>query len=218
MMLSPSQHDRPVPWPAMVLVALTGGIGSGKSTVAAMLADRGAFVIDADQIGRDIVLPGGPAYQPVVDRFGPDVVRADGQLDRGALAARVFADPEELAALNKLTHPLIGRGVRARAAEHDGPDDIVVVNAALMVPDIIDVRQTDGVIVVDIPEEVAVARLVEQRGFSEDDARARLASQISRDERRRLASFVVDNSGDRAALEEEVDRLWAWLQDGPPAR
>lgn len=196
----------------MRLVALTGGIGSGKTTVAAMLARRGAVVIDADQIGRDIVRPGGPAYQPVVDRFGSGVVGPDGRLDRPALAARVFADPDELAALNKLTHPLIGQGIRARAAEHDGTDDVVVVDAALLVPDIIDVRQTDGVVVVDVPEAVAVARLVEQRGFSEADARARISSQIDRDERLRLASYVLDNSGDRAALEQEVDRLWAWLR------
>ncbi len=201
----------------MLLVALTGGIGSGKSTVAALLAARGAVIIEADRIGREIVEPGGPAYEGVVDRFGQGVVRPDGQLDRAALAARVFADAEELTALNKLTHPLIGQGIRDRAAAYEGSDAIVVVDVALLVPDIIDVRQTDGVIVVDVPEDVAVGRLMAQRAFTEDDARARVASQIGREERRRLGTFVIDNAGDRDELEREVDRLWAWLRAGAPA-
>jgi dephospho-CoA kinase len=194
----------------MLLVGLTGGIGSGKSTVAAGMAERGAGLVDADSIGREIVEPDGPAYRPVVERFGPGVVRADGGIDRPALAAVVFADPDARADLNQLTHPVIAEVMAERVVEAAADHDIVVMDIALLeiARDRFDFAV---VIVVDCPEDIAVARLVEHRGFSEADAQARVAAQISREERRRLADRVIDNGGDRAELETQIDQTWAWL-------
>jgi dephospho-CoA kinase len=196
-----------------VLAGLTGGIGSGKSTVAAALADRGAAVVDADRIAREVVEPGGAAYDALVARFGRGVLRTDGTLDRQALADVVFHDPEALEALNRITHPAIGAVVASRTAEALATHRIVVVDIPLLS---ITTRARvgfDAVVVVDAPEQAAMRRLVEQRGFSEADARARIAAQISREERRALADVVVDNSGGRAALEGEIDRLWRWLEE-----
>ena len=159
----------------MLLVGLTGGIGSGKSTVAAGLAERGAAVVDADAISREILEPGGPAYQPVVDRFGPGVVRADGTVDRPALAAAVFGDPDALADLNDLTHPVIGRVMGERMLQVASEGRIVVLDIPLLNIATKDRFQFGAIVVVDTPEEVAVSRLVDQRGFTEADARARVA-------------------------------------------
>ena len=197
----------------MLLVGLTGGIGSGKSTVAAGLAERGAAVIDADAISREILEPGGPAYQPVVDRFGPGVVRADGTVDRPALAAAVFGDPDALADLNDLTHPVIGRVMGERMLQVASEGRIVVLDIPLLNIATKAQFQFGAVVVVDTPEDLAVARLVEQRGFTETDALARVAAQISREDRCRLADVVLDNHGDRIALEGEIDRVWAWLEE-----
>jgi dephospho-CoA kinase len=197
----------------MLLATLTGGIGSGKSTVAGAFAERGAAVIEADAIGRQILEPGGLAYQAVIDHFGPAVVRPDGSINRPALAAAVFNDAEALAELNRLTHPMIARVMDERVAALDGPGRIVIWDLALLsIADQARFRPS-AVIVVDAPEEVAVQRLVSQRGFSEEDAVARVASQITRAERRRIADLVLDNSGDRCALEAEIDRGWQWLQE-----
>jgi dephospho-CoA kinase len=197
----------------MLIVGLTGGIGSGKSTVAAALAGRGAGVVDADSIAREIVEPDGPAYRPVVERFGPGVVRSDGAIDRPALAAVVFADPEARADLNHLTHPVIAKVMSERVLAAAAGHQIVVLDIPLL--DIATKNRFEfgAVLVVDCPEDLAVARLVEQRAFSEADARARMAAQISREERRRLADRVIDNSGDRADLDAQVDETWAWLTE-----
>ncbi len=197
----------------MLLVGLTGGIGSGKSTVASMLADRGAAVIDADGISRQILEPDGIAYQPVVERFGERIVGADGRIDRAELAATVFGDPVALADLNGLTHPAIGRVMAERMAELAATHPIVVLDIPLLNIATKDRFQFGAVVVVDTPVELAVSRLVDRRGFTEADARARMAAQITREERKALADFVIDNAGDRAALESEVDRAWAWLAD-----
>jgi dephospho-CoA kinase len=197
----------------MLLVALTGGIGSGKSTVAQGLAERGATVIDADAISRQILEPGDLAYQPVIDHFGPEVVRADGRIDRPALAAAVFGNPDALAELNRLTHPVIGRVLAERVGAVAEPARIVVLDIPLLAILTTDLFQLDAVMVVDVPEDVAVERLVEQRAFSVEDAWARVAAQITRDERRQVADLVLDNSGDRGDLESEIDRAWAWLQE-----
>jgi len=197
----------------MLLVGLTGGIGSGKSTVASMLADRGAAVIDADGISRQILEPGGIAYQPVVERFGDQIVAADGRIDRAELAAVVFGDPAALADLNGLTHPAIGRVMAEQMGELAATNPIVVLDIPLLNIATKDRFQFGAIVVVDTPEEVAVPRLVGKRGFTEADARARVAAQISRDERKALADFVIDNAGDRAALDAEVDRAWAWLSE-----
>ncbi|MDA8048203.1 MAG: dephospho-CoA kinase [Actinomycetota bacterium] len=198
----------------MFLVGLTGGIGSGKSTVAAGLAARGAAIVDADAISREIMEPGGRAYGPVLEHFGPSILLDDGRIDRPALAARVFADADALARLNALTHPAIGEVMAERMAEAAEAAPIVVLDIPLLNIATKDRFTFGAIVVVDTPVDVAVTRLVAQRGFSEEDARARVAAQMTREQRRALADVVVDNSGDRAALDAEIDRVWAWLAAG----
>jgi len=195
----------------VLAVGLTGGIGSGKSTVGELLVQRGAVLIDADRIAREVVVPGGPAYQAVVDRFGPGIVAGDRTIDRAALAALVFADADSLAALNAITHPAISAVMAQRRAAEEGGDRVVVLDIPLLQPAHRAVLSLDVVVVVDCPLETAVDRLVGQRGFSRHDAEARIAAQISRQERRAGADFVIDNSTDRARLVAEVDRVWAAL-------
>lgn len=197
----------------MFLVGLTGGIGSGKSTVAAALAARGAAVVDADGIAREVVEPAGPAYQQLVDRFGPGILGPDKRLDRPALAALAFNDAQALADLNAITHPAIGRVMAERTVEAGERARIVVLDIPLLDIATKERMSLDAVVVVDAPEAVAVERLCAYRGFGEDDARARIAAQITREERCRLADLVLDNSGDRDRLEAEVARAWTWLQE-----
>ncbi|HET6963573.1 MAG TPA: dephospho-CoA kinase, partial [Acidimicrobiales bacterium] len=192
----------------MFLVGLTGGIGSGKSTVAAGLARRGAAVVDADAISRQIMEPGGAAYGPVVERFGPSILGPDGRIDRPAVAALVFNDPQALAELNALTHPVIGQVMAERMTEAAARAEVVILDIPLLNIATKDRFTFGAIVVVDTPEDLAVERLVAQRGFTEDDARARIAAQISREERRSLADLVLDNSGSREALEAEIDRAW----------
>ena len=196
----------------MFLVGLTGGIGSGKSTVAAGFAARGAGVVDADQISREALEPGGAAYQPVVERFGPGIVGTDGRIDRPGLAALVFGDEEALADLNGITHPVIRRVMAERMLAAAESHPIVVLDIPLLGIATKDRFQFGAIVVVDAPEDVAVDRLVTQRGFGEADARARIAVQLSRQERRAMADVVIDNSGDRSALEAEIDRAWKWIE------
>ena len=197
----------------MLLVGLTGGIGSGKSTVAAGLAARGAAVVDADAISREIMEPGGAAFGPVVERFGPQIVGADGRIDRPAVAALVFHDQTALADLNAITHPIIGAVMAERMEQAAAASAVVVLDIPLLNIATKDRFQFAAIVVVDTPEDIAVARLVDQRGFSEEDARARIAAQISREERRALADVVLDNSGTREQLEAEIDRAWTWLSE-----
>lgn len=194
----------------MLLVGLTGGIGAGKSTVSAALAARGAVVIDADAIVRELQAPGGPVLAAMVDRFGPGILHADGTLDRQAVADLVFGDDAALADLNAIVHPAVGAEI-ARRLEAEAETDHVVV---LDVPLLVESGRSDlaGLIVVDTDPEVAVRRLVEQRGFTEADARARIARQASREERLARADLVIDNNGDRAALEAQIDRVWDWIR------
>ena len=199
--------------PAVLTVGLTGGIGAGKSTVAALLASRGARLIDADQIAREAVEPGKPAFRSIVEHFGPGAVLPDGHLDRAAIASVVFSDPHELAVLNGLTHPAVAEVIGDRLAEQAGSDHVVVVDVPLLTEAMRSLYGLAAVIVVDTPVDVAITRLVEQRGLNEADARARVAAQPSREDRRQLADIVVNNGGSRADLEDAVDRLWAWLTD-----
>ena len=195
----------------MLLVGLTGGIGSGKSTVAALLRERGAVVVDADQTARDLQAPGTPLVHAMAERFGSHVVRDDGSLDRAAVAALVFGDSdtakENLKALNAITHPAIQAEVEARIAEHAGTDAIVVLDHPLLVPR----DDLAAFVVVDVPIDEAVRRLVEYRDMSEGDARRRIASQITREQRLEWATHVIDNSGERHALVPQVDDLWSAL-------
>ncbi len=192
----------------MIVVGLTGGIGAGKSSVSAQLAERGAVVIDADAIVRELQRPGQPVFDAMVEEFGEGIVAGDGTLDRPAVADRVFGDPEALKRLNAITHPAVQAEMARLMGEAAGTDAIVIMDIPLLT----EKREGMGkVIVVDTPVEVAIERLVGQRGLTEDDARARIANQISREERLALADFVVDNSGDLDQLAREVDRCWEWL-------
>ncbi|MCL4367956.1 MAG: dephospho-CoA kinase [Actinobacteria bacterium] len=198
----------------MRIIGLTGGIGSGKSTVEAMLARRGAVVIDADQVAREVVQPGGEAYLRIVEHFGPKVVGADGALDRAAIAKIVFADADELGFLNSVTHPAVGQAILERLEElsRTRPDSLVFLSVPLLVETGGAGRYgTEAVVVVDVPSEVAVERLVQGRGMAREDAMARVAAQAPRSERLRAADHVIDNSGDAAALEREVERVLAAL-------
>jgi dephospho-CoA kinase len=194
----------------MVVVGLTGGIGSGKSTVAAMLAERGAVVVDADRLAREAVAVGTDGYRAVVDRFGPGVVTGDGGLDRRALAGVVFGDPEALADLNVIVHPPVRAAIAERVAELAGTDALVV----LEIPLLVESGRSYGasqVIVVDCPEDVAVHRLVGGRGMDEADARRRIAAQVSRDERLAAADIVIDNAGSLDELRRQVEAVWREL-------
>jgi dephospho-CoA kinase len=195
----------------MLAVGLTGGIGSGKSAVAELLVARGAVLIDADQVAREVVAPGGAAYQALIDRFGTGIVAPDGTIDRPALAAVAFADDATRADLNAITHPAIGVAmIKARDALEDTAD-IVVLAIPLLTAQHRDTVKLRLVVVVDCPTDIALERLLTQRGMDRADAEARIAAQISREERIKEADYVLDNSGDRTQLEAEVSTLWEWL-------
>ena len=189
----------------MLNIGLTGGIGSGKSTVSALLAERGAVIVDADRIAREVVEPGTPGLAAVVAAFGENVVGPDGGLDRPALAAVVFADPEARARLDGIVHPL----VRARAAEvvAAAPPDAVLVHDIPLLVETGQAGRYELVLVVQADLDTRVARLV-QRGMTEDDARARIAAQATDEQRAAGADVVLDNSGTREELASQVDRFW----------
>lgn len=193
-------------------MGLTGGIGSGKSTVAAMLAERGAVVVDADRLAREAVAPGTPALRAVVDRFGPAVVAGDGSLDRQALAGVVFDDAGALADLNAIVHPPVRAAIAERLAELAATDAVVVLEIPLLVESGRSYGES-AIIVVDCPEEVAVRRLVEDRGMDEADARRRMAAQVPRRQRLAAADVVIDNAGALDDLRRQVEAVWAGLVD-----
>jgi dephospho-CoA kinase len=193
----------------MILVALTGGIGSGKSTVSQRLAARGAVIVDADAIVRDLQRAGSTLLDRLAERFGTGIIRDDGELDRPALAAIAFNDDHALADLNTIVHPEVRAEIARRVAAEAATDHVVVVDTPLFeVNPNVDFA---AVVVVDTPAEAAVERLVTQRGLTEADARARIAKQISRDERLAKADWIIDNSGDLDALDTQIDELWPWL-------
>jgi len=194
-----------------LVIGLTGGIGSGKSTVARMLAAKGAAVVDVDIVGREVAEVGGRAHDRVVERFGPGVV-TDGALDRAALAAIVFSDPAELAALEAISHPAINEVLAERVAELDA-DAVVILDMAVLVESQLGRWPGGGygqVIVVDAPVEIRIERAV-ARGMNEDDARRRMANQAGDAERRAVADHWIDNAGDETALAAQVDALWTGL-------
>lgn len=195
----------------MILVGLTGGIGAGKSTVSAMLAERGAAIVDADQIARDLQAPGSPVLAAMAERFGEHILLDDGSLDRGAVAKIVFNDEAALKDLNGIVHPAMHDEIQRQIDVHKDTDRVVVLDFPLLGEN--PRKGLAATIVVDIPVDVAVQRLVDQRGMDDADARARVNSQISRDERLATATHVIDNSGDRDALIEQVDVLWTVLND-----
>lgn len=191
----------------MLLVGLTGGIGSGKSTVAALLVERGAVLVDADAVVHELQAPGQPVLEAMVERFGDAILNDDGTLDRAAVAQQVFGDEAALADLNAIVHPAVRTELANRVLAQADTDNVVVMDVPLLTESGMD--GLAGVVVVDVDHEVAIARLVKHRGFDEVDARNRVAAQASREDRRKLADWVIDNSGDQASLVVAIDELWA---------
>jgi dephospho-CoA kinase len=193
----------------MIVVGLTGGIGAGKSTVSAMLAERGAVVVDADKIARDLQAPGAPLLDVMATRFGEHIITAEGALDRAAVAAIVFNDKDALADLNAIVHPAMQEEIQRQIDANRDSDRIVVLDFPLLGEN--PRLGLAATIVVDIPVDIAIDRLVNQRGMNVDDATARINSQISREERLAKATHVIDNSADVDALRAQVDSLWSEL-------
>jgi dephospho-CoA kinase len=194
----------------VLLVALTGGIGSGKSTVAGLFGQRGATIVDADAIARWVVEPGQPALAALAVRFGTGILQADGTLDRPALADLAFVDDESRRALEAITHPVIVAEMDRRIAA--SPDDAVVVVEVQLLVETWDqrVREYDVVVVVEASRDVRLARLVD-RGMTRDDAERRMAAQASDEQRRAIATHVIENDGDLEALARQVDTVWSDL-------
>ncbi len=188
------------------VIGLTGGIGVGKSTVAALLADKGATIVDCDGLGRQVVQPGERAYQAVIDRFGTEIVQPDGQLDRAKLGSVVFSDPAALADLNSITHPAIDLEIADAIAE--ATTSTVVLDMAVLVETSLGQGQYQSVLVVEAPLEDRLQRLEATRGMSRDDAMARIANQADDEQRRAVADRVISNGGTEAELAAEVDRFW----------
>lgn len=220
----------------VIVIGLTGGIGSGKSTVSALLAAHGAVVVDADAITREVQAPGSPVLARIAERFGAEVLDAQGALDRARLAGVVFGDATALADLNAIVHPAVGEEIARRVAEQDGTDRVVVLDIPLLVEGVLarraklhaEGRPTDeplrygdrplaGLLVVDVDPEVAVDRLVRFRGMDEADARARMARQASREDRLALADRVIPNHGTTDELVAQVADAWAWVLTLPHA-
>ena len=197
----------------MILVGLTGGIGAGKSTVSAMLAERGAVIVDADRIARDLQSPGSPVLDSMAERFGSHILLDDGSLDRAAVAKIVFNDESALADLNAIVHPAMQSEIQRQIDDQRGTDRVVVLDFPLLGEN--PRKGLAATIVVDVPVDVAVERLVEQRGMDEADARARINSQLSREERLASATHVIDNGGDLASLQRQVAEVWEALRHLP---
>lgn len=190
----------------MILIAVTGGIASGKSTIARRLAEHGAVVVDADQVVRDLQRPGQPILEAIVRRFGDGVVADDGSLDRAALGSVVFGDEAELAALNEIVHPAVKRESQRRFREA-APDAVVVYDVPLLA----EARGTgewDRIVVAHAPAAVRIQRMIDERGMARDDAAARISNQVSDDERLAIADVVIDTGGTLAHTLEQTDELW----------
>jgi dephospho-CoA kinase len=195
----------------VLVVGLTGGIGSGKSTVSSLLAAKGAVIVDADEVVREQQRPGTWVFDAMVERFGPGIVGADGTLDRAAVADIVFADRQALEDLNSIVHPAVGAEIARRMEQLSATDAVVVLDVPLLV-EVSRGYPLAGLIVVDVDPDIAVERLVMQRGMSEEDARSRIARQASREERRARADVVIDNRGTPSDLARQVDAVWDWIE------
>ncbi|MEV0980436.1 dephospho-CoA kinase [Streptomyces sp. NPDC049915] len=193
----------------MLTVGLTGGIGAGKSEVSRLLVECGAVLIDADRIAREVVEPGTPGLASVVEAFGPEVLTPDGSLDRPKLGSIVFSDPEKLAVLNAIVHPLVG--ARSRELEQAAAKDAVVVHDVPLLTENGLAPLYDVVVVVDASPATQLDRLVRLRGMTEEDARARMAAQASREKRREIADIVIDNDVPLEQLQARVREVWAEL-------
>ena len=193
----------------MLKVGLTGGIGAGKSEVSRLLVEHGAVLIDADRIAREVVAPGTPGLAAVVETFGEGVLAEDGSLDRPKLGSIVFADPDRLAALNSIVHPLVG--ARSRELESAATEDAVVVHDVPLLAENALAPLYDLVIVVDASPETQLDRLVRLRGMTEQDARARMAAQATREKRLEIADIVIDNDVPLEELRRRVQEVWGDL-------
>jgi dephospho-CoA kinase len=194
----------------VLLVGLTGGLGAGKSTVARMLRERGAVVVDADDLSRKALEPGTPAFEQVCDVFGRDILDAEGRIDRRQLAARVFADEGKRRVLESITHPEVFRKLAEAVEALRGTDAVLVFDAALIVETGFH-QAVDVLVVVTVPTEDQVRRVAVDRGMEKDEARARIAAQADPARREALADVVIRNDGDLASLERQVDTVWQQL-------
>ena len=202
----------------MLVIGLTGGIGSGKSTVAALLAERGATVIDVDALGREVIAPGGRAEGQVIVEFGPEITDAEGHIDRAGLARVVFGQPEALTRLTAISHPAINAELANRLdavrGDECSAESVVVLDMAILVESNLGRGDPEHsytkVVVVEAPPDLRVQRAV-ARGMEADDVRARIASQATDDERRAVADVVITNDGDLATLAQRVDGLWGQI-------
>ncbi|MFA5787527.1 MAG: dephospho-CoA kinase [Actinomycetota bacterium] len=201
----------------MLLVGLTGGIASGKSTVSCLLAEKGAEIVDADRIARQVVMPGTRAWSKIVDHFGKDVLFEDGSIDRAALADRVFGERAKLSLLNEITHPEIMKAIAERLEILAGRDEVVVLDAPLLV-DLGAGAACDLVVVVTAEADRQVERLERDRGMESGQARSRIASQIDARQREDAADIVIHNDGTLEELQAKVEALWCGLQARLAAR
>ena len=200
----------------MAEIAITGGIGSGKTTVATQLVAKGAVLVDADQIVKDLQQPGGKVFLAIVERYGREILLETGQLDRQKIADIVFNDEQELSKLNEIVHPAVGKEMGRRRNEALDKGSVVLVDIPLMVtPDgelgRDEYENFDGKIVVDCSIETAVSRLIKFRGFTEEDARARIAQQATPEQRRAFADFLIDNNGPEENLSKQISECWEWI-------
>ena len=198
-------------------IAITGGIGSGKTTVAKLIVNRGAVLVDADQIVKDLQRPGGKVFNKIVEIYGNDILLGDGELNRQKIAEIVFNDEMQLSRFNDIVHPAVGEEMGIRRKEAIKQGSIVLVDIPLMItPDgelgREEYKLFDGIIVVDCEIETAVSRLIQQRGFDEKDARARIAKQATPEQRREFADFLIDNNGSEENLSKQIEKCWEWVQ------
>ena len=203
----------------MIVIGLTGGIGSGKSTVSDRFVDLGAVLIDADQIVRELQEPGGIVHTEMVNHFGAGILNEDTTLNRQAVADVVFSDKEALRTLNGIVHPPVNREIRHRIREQATTDNLLVLDIPLLIEGIMAGGPpryiVSGILVVDTPAEVAIRRLGDQRGFSEEDARSRIAAQVPPEKRLELADFVINNAVTLNELEPQIRSAFAWAQNLP---
>jgi len=201
----------------MAEFAITGGIGSGKTTVAKLLVTKGAALVDADQIVHDLQQSGGKVYHSIVERFGLGILKDDEELDRQKIADIVFNDPKELEELNKIVHPAVGEKMTELREKYNSENAIVLIDIPLLVTPEGELGREEyksfqGKIVVDCKIEIAVSRLVAHRGFKEEDARSRIEKQSTRQQRLQYADYVINNNGPEENLSEQVDACWTWMQ------
>ena len=197
----------------MLAVGITGGIGSGKSALADLLVERGATLIDADVIAREVVAPPSDTLDQLVEHFGTEILDGEGHLDRKVMASKAFGDPEALEALNRITHPVIGSTMAAKRKSVEEDGGIALYAIPLYTKEHKTTLGLDCVVVVDCPPDLALERLISQRQFDRDDASARIEAQISRDERRKFADYLIENDSDRDHLVAQAENLWSQLVD-----